>query len=324
MTINAKHSSLYVLILFFILGCNTQNNDSKTTNNDMTEYREFLQNTMRTQSEWVKVHAAEYLIWTDNTEGVKTEFLEQEKQFGLSSPYRIGIWRTLAQVSADEKEREMWIQKIENAFVDTLGSDRVHAVETLAKLKRSPLEKHPLITTAALESNNIPLAMYVFWSTAYTSDDSLRNSPEKLIGLIEKAGNDPKLKSTPGYALRHLALLNDTQLQRLTELALSEPADSPARIYLLSAVFVSNQKNGNPLDKKVYQALIEYSTSSAKGNRTELAAALAASGSEQDIPMLITMFKNEVPLETEVDNIDAAAAAAYAILMIHKRGSNRI
>lgn len=323
MTFHHKHFTFLILTFLLIVSCNSTKNDSNgTTEEDVKVYIEFLQNTMHTQKEWVKVHAAEYLIWSGNKDGVSAEFLKEEKQFGTSSPYRIGIWRVLAQESENAEEKEKWITKIENAFLDTLGKDRVHAAETLAKLKKSTLQNHPEITQHALESKNIPLAMYTLWSTAYTSEDSLKKAPEKFIKLIQKAVEDPKLKSTPGFALRQMRSLNKEQLQKLSQLALDEPIDSPAKVYLLSAAYVSSEENDSLLINEVYHALLQYSTSDDKGKRSEMAAALAERGGLQDLTTLTSLFNNEVPLENEIDNMDVSSAAAYAILKIKKKASN--
>src|SRR5690606_5058579 len=60
--------------------------------------------------------------------------------------------------------------KIREAFMDTSGSDRIHAAETMAKLRYAPPIQDSLATKAALLSSVKPLAWYTQWSVAYTSD----------------------------------------------------------------------------------------------------------------------------------------------------------
>ncbi len=83
---------------------------------------------------WVKVHAAEYLLALDYRSEVR-EIFEQEQVAHSDEPkYRIGIWRVLARESYDVARRDRFISRIRATFLDSSGPDRVHAVETLAKL----------------------------------------------------------------------------------------------------------------------------------------------------------------------------------------------
>src|SRR5690625_4538084 len=58
---------------------------------------EVLKKNLQDLSYWDKVHAAEYLLWTGHNENIREIFLEQNRNFGDKSEYRIGIWRVLAE-----------------------------------------------------------------------------------------------------------------------------------------------------------------------------------------------------------------------------------
>lgn len=185
-----------------------------------------LRNVLATHSEWVKVHAAEYLLWSGNPEGVQEAYLEEEKLFASKSPYRIGIWRVLAQAAATEAEKKQWTDKIKAVFLDSTATDRTHAVETLAKLKISTLSDDKHLTEQTLQSPVKSLALYTLWSVAFSSPDSLKNAPARLLDVIMKAGDDGSVKGTPAYALRQLKGLSNDQWKSLASTALSEPAST--------------------------------------------------------------------------------------------------
>src|SRR5688500_6043465 len=114
------------------------------TNNDQLQkseekYIRQIKDVLFNETKWIKVHAAEYLLWLDSEQDVRKLLLEEEIKFGNEIPYRIGIWRVLAQSAKTKQEKNKWIKKIADAFFDVEGSDRIYAAETLAKLGVSPL-----------------------------------------------------------------------------------------------------------------------------------------------------------------------------------------
>ena len=287
-----------------------------------------LRRVLREQSEWVKVHAAEYLLWAGHPAGVREAFQAEEEQFGLQSPYRIGIWRVLAQTATGNDEREKWVALIQDAFQDSTGTDRVHAAETLAKLRVPPSTRTVGLTRRAIESDNQVLSLYTRWAAAYYSPDSVADTQEYLLaGLTEKVSS-VLFRRTGAYILRHLGDLTDSQWHRLAQVALAEPDGSDAQTYLLSAAFVKVPVAEDASDtfRKIREKLLKARNSPRKGDRTEMAMALAARGTSRELPILIALLENRNPLdappETSVkdpDNADVRAAAAYGILKIRER-----
>ena len=55
---------------------------------------------------WVKVHAAEYLLWLDCPGGVKETFTKELELHSDEPQYRIGIWRVLGRAAPNEHEQE--------------------------------------------------------------------------------------------------------------------------------------------------------------------------------------------------------------------------
>ena len=84
------------------------------------------------EQQWVKVHAAEYLLSLGYPEGVNEGFGKELDLHGGEPQYRIGIWRVLARAANTEEERDEWIGKIHDVFKDPSSPDRLCAAETLA------------------------------------------------------------------------------------------------------------------------------------------------------------------------------------------------
>lgn len=279
-----------------------------------------LQKVLHEQQEWVKVHAAEYLLWAGYPEGVKEVFMKEEKRFGNQPQYRVGIWRVLYQASREEADRQIWSSKIKAAFLDEHGPDRIHAAETLAKLHQSTLAEAPGITRRAI-SNSVPsLATYTLWSTAFHSEQERRKVKEELIGnLVPPSGSQGPGKTISAYAIRQLGDLEADQWQLLARAALEEPGDAPAKVYLLSAAWVTSGGQPDVLAGQLRQLLMKYSTSPEKGARSEMAMALAERGDSSAIPVLTGMFENKHSLQDSAADYDVMAAAAYALVSICQR-----
>lgn len=272
-----------------------------------------LREVMNTQAEWVKVHAAEFLIWSGNPEGVKDEFLRQEKLFGDKSQYRIGIGRVLAQTAKPKAEKEVYTDKILQAFLDLDGIDRIHAVETLGKLKISPLKYSEETTREALKSSNESLALYTRWSVAFTSHDSLKSTKNELLRLLREGKASKAAEGTIAYILRNLGDLTVSQWRELATTVLSKPDPN---VYKYSAVWVTAPKTvfGSSELKQVHEELLKFSNSPSKADRMEMCMALAAKSEKEDLLVLVALLNETDPLLSDSDNADVKAGAAYAIL----------
>lgn len=305
-----------VTVAGVVIACATRNKEmeySEVKGKALTELREVL----NTQQEWVKVHAAEFLLWSGYPEGVSEVFKEEERRHSDQSQYRIGIWRVLAQAADSPDESLPYIGYILEAFFDTTGQDRIHAAETLAKLKISPVHIDEAISQAALQSSVKPLALYTLWSSAYTSADSMAASREAFLRLLQ--AEDPLERTIAAYSLRKLAGFTGGEWNVLADAALQEPPSSPAAVYMLSSAFVTMPEEEVASRERIREALLTYATAAGKGDRMEMAMALSERGGEEDIPLLTSLLANEAPLEKEADNADVRAAAAYALLTIIDR-----
>ncbi len=274
-----------------------------------------LREVLATQSEWVKVHAAEFLLWAGYPDGVTEAYEAEEKEYSDKPQYRIGIWRVLAQAAPSPDVKKIYTDKILSAFLDTAGTDRIHAAETLAKLEISPVNDNEEITREALLSPVLPLALYTQWSVAYTSADSMASARSALLRLIK--GDEPQ-RRTSAFSLRKLGGLTADEWKALATAGLEEPASSTARVYLLSSALVTAPADlpAGDLFQRVRDGLLPYTKAPGKGDRMEMCMALSERGLEEDIPLLLSLLENENPLGKEADDADVRAAAAYALLKI--------
>jgi SSS family solute:Na+ symporter len=321
------------IIVLFVFVMNAQatplNDIPATRDNDLAiRCLTDLRNTMNTHQQWVKVHAAEYLIWTSQSEGVRTVFLEEEKRFDTQSPYRIGIWRVLAQAALTDNERNKYISKILAVFADTSATDRIHAAETLAKLGVASSEHYPDLTMRAIAGADAIFSIYTRWGNSLTGvrKHEMVNDFMDIIG----SNQDGDLRNTAAYAIRHVGVSDHEQWSRLARIALAEPRSSDSRLSILSAALVAapDASRKSKLFLKIKKGLLESANSTNKDDRAEMCAAIALRGRRDDLPLLVSMLDNKNPiadgqktgkaLHDTPQNADVRAAAAFAILKINK------
>ncbi|MGN6494279.1 MAG: hypothetical protein ACTHLE_19960 [Agriterribacter sp.] len=313
---------LYIWILVMagvtINACNeTENKKMKPDNHLKDEAINTLRNVMKEQQEWVKVHAAEFLIWTGNAQGVKEAFLTEQELFRNKPQYRIGIWRVLTQLSSGN-EATQYKEQIVQAFLDTAGKDRIHAIETMAKLKVSPLPQHPAETREALQSDIKSLAGYTHWAIAYTNADSMSAAKNYFLERLLDEKEDILLRRIAAYVLRNSENLEVKQWIALSEMVLKLPEDAEGKVSFLTAALltVPAQVEYTESYKKIFTQLLSFSSKKEKGTRMEVAAALAAAGTTAHLSLLESWLRNEDPTGKAADDADVQASAAFAILGI--------
>ncbi len=267
-----------------------------------------LRTGLEKEERWVKVHAAESLLSLDYPQGVAQIFERELAAKGSDPEYRIGIWRVLAQAARSNQEREQWISKIRAAFLDANGPDRLHAAETLAKLRYAPDELEVKMFELAAGNGPSALAANARWVLA--NRDAVRG--ETLLAEFLQSG-DASARANSAYAIRHLPKISPTAWAKLAEAVFKEPTNSSARVYLVGAAFVHA-----PLDQKAdFKApLSGYASSGTKQERYEACSALARSGQDLDVPLLTGLFED--------NDADVRISAAQAVLRIGRREPHRL
>jgi SSS family solute:Na+ symporter len=283
-----------------------------------------LKTTLKTQPEFIKVHAAEYLIWLGQTEEVRKEFLHENELHGNEPKYRIGIWRVLAQTETDAEKKKIWYNKVFQAFGDLNGPDRLHAAETLAKLKLSPLEKYPEATQKSMADELRNMQVYTHWALSYAPNADTNKFRQDFLQMAEGDSNQV-VRIISAYIVRRINHLIPDEWTKLSQQALAEPDSSELKKILLNTAVVTfpeGIKKTADYDK-IRQAITHDYQHFSVGERIGLAQALAEVGNESDIQLLSSYLDNEnsagIYDANTKEGADVRAAAAYAILKIKER-----
>lgn len=309
------------MAVMLYIACNTERKVKEMRADELKkEAVDMLHTVMQSQQQWVKVHAAEFLIWTGNAKGVKQAFVKELESFHEKPQYRIGVWRVLMQVS-DSAEATQYKKQIVNAFLDTAGKDRIHAIETMAKLKTSPLPDYPFETQDALKSSVKSLAAYAYWAIAYTNTDSMQSAKKYFLGRLLDANEDILQQRIAAYVLRNNGNLEPADWNILQDKALALPDDAEAKINFLNAALLTAPQEVKTSEtyKNIFSRLLAFVHKKDKGVRMDIAAGLAVAGKEQHLPLLTDWMRNADPTGVPADDADVQASAAYAILRISGR-----
>ncbi|MEO5997621.1 MAG: hypothetical protein ABIN89_12865 [Chitinophagaceae bacterium] len=310
------------LTTYFMISCNSNAvRPDALAEKAMNE----LEKVLHEQSLFIKVHAAEYLIWLGHNEEAKQVYLAEDSLHNKEMPYRIGIWRVLAQAEDKEENKTKWISRVFDVYADPNAPDRLHATETLAKLQQSPLAKYPGITAKTLSSENRNLNTYALWAISYSSDSALNKNRSIFLSLALEDSNQV-IRKISAYILRKMGRLTAKDWELLAEKALAEPQTSTMRHSLLNTAFVTLPSAVNASTQRmgdIYKEMLKDSHLFNTGERIELALSLADKGEAADLPVLTSMLDNEnisgIYEAGSKEGADVRATAAYAILKIKQR-----
>ena len=266
-----------------------------------------LRDVLSSEERWVKVHAAEFLLELDYPEGVETAFQKELEANGEEPEYRIGIWRVLARASYDPKEQRRWTQQIRDVFLDPEAPDRLHAVETLAKLgyrlpeaPEAAAERKPFEGAA---SGSDGLAVFTRWIL-------VSNDPDHDDGPLgeQLASEDARIRGLAAYALRHQPTISAATREALASAATAEPEDSSWRVHLVCAMAI----HAGPEDRdKWLEELKRYCTADETSERYQACQTLAQLATDRDLELLVGRMND--------DEADVRSAASYAILRVGRR-----
>lgn len=319
-----KWLQVWLMVVLLCTACNSKQKVKEMSIDELKkEAVDTLRKVLHEQQEWVKVHAAEFLIWTGHPEGVKEMYIKELEQFFEKPQYRIGIWRVLAQLSNGD-EAAQYKKQIVDAFLDTAGNDRIHAIETMAKLKISPLPLYPDVTHAALNSDIKSLSAYIHWAIAYTNADSAKAAEKYFLGRLLDANEDILQRRVAAYVLRNSGELDMTDWNALSDIALALPDDAEGKVSFLNAALLTapEEVKINEAYKNIFNRFIAFSNKKDKEIRMDIAAGLSVAGGRGDLPVLTGWMRNADPTGIAADDADVQASAAYAILQICNRVGN--
>lgn len=283
-----------------------------------------LYHVFKTQSQFIKVHAAEYLIWLGQVNEVKKAFLHEDELYHDVPKYRVVIWRVLAQAEADPRLKKNWTDKIMAAFAAIDGPDRIHAAEALGKLKISPLTKHPNETNQILNKEKENLYVYTLWASSYSSKAALQANKSKFLNLLDTSPKED-LRRISAFVLRRENNLTLKEWKALAQKALAEPSTSAVKRAMLNTAFVTfpNASGLARLNEEIKAEMLKNYGQLSAGDSIELAQALTEKGNKTDLPVLAAMLENKnsagIYDAASKEAADVRAAAAYAIIKIDGR-----
>jgi SSS family solute:Na+ symporter len=267
-----------------------------------------LRSVLGRESGWVKVHAAEFLLALDYPQGVRDMFLQEWEVHGHEPQYRHGIWRVLAESTGDDAEATRWKSKIRDVAADPAAADRLHAMESLAKVgyKLSVAEAGRFEDAARSPSG--ALAVYAAWVLV---NSGRPGAEARLAELLESS--DAATRGAAAYALGHLGDVPAAVQQKVVELAKQElsqggPAASAARIHLVCAAALY----ASPGRPNEFQArLLECAADGPEADRFQACLTLGRLATDVDLPMLSGLLTDPAA--------DVRCGAAAAVLHVGRR-----
>jgi hypothetical protein len=208
--------------------------------------RAALEQVLREDHTWSKVHAAEVLVRTGEAESIRTRFLAEAPQ-ARSSPYRIGIWRILAETAPTGAERDRWTAPILAEALDPAPdpSDparRLRAIESLGKLGvrlgGAPLGAMRRFAASAPD-DEAPLPL---WVLALAGEPG---APARLASLLSSPSAKARLRAA--YALRWLRPADPAVREAIRRAADSGRPGGAERAYVLAAALGTGCGRGRML-----------------------------------------------------------------------------
>lgn len=244
---------------------------------------------------FIKVHAAENLIRMGKTAGLEAEFMLLKE---VSPDNLLGSARVLARLNSTQPQKyQHYIDEILDQFKNSTNpKTQLTALESLGKLGyKETLSK----IKAAADSGTNGFKGMSRWILANSNTEADEDRLSEL--LLSKEEIDYRYAA---YALRFKPKTHALTVTRLKQCMQNLKQDNPARIYVISSLFVNDKSH---VKKQVKTVLLTYLTGEV-GQRYELAEALGLGGDQTDLPVLQKLLNDE--------NTDVQVAAANAILRV--------
>ncbi len=265
--------------------------------------RSVLHEIMVSEQSWVRIHAAEALIAAGEADAIRTYFLTELPRTE-SSAFRIGVYRVLATVSRSPEERNAWVAKVEQVYLDQNAPDQNQAIETLCKLGyRVTGQTLELVRRRMAEPPSAPMAL-ALWSAA------LAGEPHALEGLTQLlTAADPDLRRRAAYALRWLHPADPAVRQALARAAtVTATIHNSSSIYILGAALAVDADPARTKDWVATLNTLMRTNTVSVGERFEASWTLQHRSNAANLPSLRGL------LELSEDENDVRIGAAAIIL----------
>jgi HEAT repeat protein len=262
-----------------------------------------LERDMIANKQWVRIHAAEGLL--DNGEArEKVAQLFRKESETATAPYRIGVWRVLSR-STDGDERHHNIESIRAAMNDPQATDRISAAESLGKLNAATHDDRATILQW-LKSADEGTAAFPTWLLVLSSTADERNNDEAALAALVRS-IDPVARLRAAFALGRLKNPSQESLAQIREQLKTEPANSIARVYLITALLL-HETNTSAIDE-LEKKLLPYLRGKAN-EQLEVGIVTGLRGKAEGVPLLQPLLRSNEP--------DARIGAANGLLHLIK------
>jgi SSS family solute:Na+ symporter len=311
------HYSIFVWLAIggLIPWASAVGNDQPLLQNDRRDLVDVMQQTLDRSTGWVRIHAAEALLWHGYHEVVAAAF---PASTDTSEPgYRIGVWRVWAQVADSPDVRKDAVDRIRLALRDPEGLDRVHAAESLAKLG-DLLEPADLAAAEQMVTASEPAAQtFGLWLLA---DAGRADARQRLLDQLQ--ADDPIARLRAAFAVRGLKQpLTAAERATVFRIAAAEPDDTPAKVYLMGTAWLFASKasgsHSDRADREAFgESLRRFAASGSVGERYAAVMAIADGGTPDEMATLRLALADE--------DADVRSAAAHALLRMDRRRPHRM
>ena len=265
--------------------------------------RKILHEIFDREESWIKIHAAEALIAGGEAIAMRERFLRLVPTVD-TLPYRVGVWRVLANTSPTAADRAECVVQIEQIFLNPKSPDRSQAIETLGKLRcrlTGPMLDAARRTAA---EGPEPLKVLAYWSLHLTGESG---SLEKLLDMIRSDDGDKR--AVAAYALRWLRDLDPAAMTVLARAADREAEGTRAKAYLTSAAFALE---ADPARRTAWRAALDKIVATGTmETRFEVCNGMVQQMAAEDLPRYVPLLDDP--------GADTRVGAALTILYVHAR-----
>ncbi len=288
----SKFLIAFLLVMLFEVKSSNGRVDKEYCDKSLT----VLKNTVSEgETFFIKVHAAENLIFHVHTEGLDTTFARLQT---VSPDNYIGSARVLARLYKHQPEKyQHYINQLLYEFKQSTNRRAsLTALESLGKLEYKNLlpELEAYADTGTMGFKG--MARWVL------SNNNSKATENRLSALL--LSGDILDYRYAAYALRFKDKINKLSLTRLRDCLKRLAARDIARVYVASSLFVHSRDR----QKQKAKAILLTYLNGDVGQRYEVAEALGRAGNQSDIPTLGRLFVDE--------NADVRVAAANALLRV--------
>ncbi len=265
---------------------------------------EVLRRALNEEQGSTRALAAEYLLRLDYWDGVQDLFERELKRAGNQPEDRIRIWHVLALAPVGEKQRDAWIARIRDVFLDTGAPDRLLAIRSLAELGYHVDEEAQAAFAQAAYGSDDAMAAYASWVLTSSGEEGAEDRLAELLALAT-----PQTRAAAATALLHLPQISEATVSELSRsVRLEQLLGLGGAVSAIGAMAVHA-----PDERKApyWYLLRQYAEGDSPPERRAACEALAIGGTREHLPILVPLLDDP--------HSDVRIAAAWAILRIGRR-----